>query len=236
MTKIIFTAVVLFFLAGQAIAGDVDSPPLALHFKGEHISTQSLPVRLACTHKSFTLLSGLDAAMASEHVVVTSAGESWQKEMFSLFGYTTSLPASIADKQDARRALELARRENFVAAKIANDEAALKSQSYRASSFFKDMNHFIASSTTPEVLDAGDKGDAYDQWMKLAQTNTATAKTKLGPLMTAQPVRYFVLGNAMDDGIAVLAAEATLCGTEKDAQFLGVVAKIGANSRTKKPQ
>lgn len=230
------SATILFFIGGSAIASDMDSPAIKLKHSAEHISAQKISPRIICEKASPDFLVALDGAMTDNHIAITKEGGLWQKEIFPIFSYSTDLPLNEKDKAYALRVLELARRENFVAAKIANDEGARRSKSYLDSSFFKNMHQLISSSTTPEIKDNNEKKNEFDIWMNEVQIKIKNGQDKLGILYKDLPVRFFVSGNAMDDGLAVDASQRVLCAKEKDENFLGTIAKIGYQSRTKKPR
>lgn len=233
---LIAAATILGFIGGPAYCSDFDSPPIKLKHRAERVSTANMPARLVCDRAAPDFLVAIDGAMSDRNIVITKEGELWQKEVFPLFSYKTDLPNNPIDKDYAKRVLELARRENFVAAKIANDEAARRSTSYLSSAFFKNMSQLIQGSTSPHSGANDAQADAYDKWMSEVESKIIAAKNTLGAYYKDLPVRFYIQGSAMDDGIALDAAQRVLCAKEPDQKLLGTIAKLGYQSRTNKPK
>ena len=205
----------------------------------KHESAQNESKDLICTKKSNDFLDALDMAMSDRKIKSGADDEKWFREAFHIFGYTTSLPKSNSDKASAMRVIELMRRDNLVAAKLANDYAAIKSPSFKKDPFFNDAAMYIRNNSMPfESLDVDgqkDKPDPISIWLSKAAGNLSEAKKLLGPYYKDEPIRYYIMANTFDDGIALDASKMVLCGYEKDKQILDAVSRIGFFLRTKRP-
>lgn len=225
----------MFALSASAMASDSSTKIVSMHHFAEHIPVKQIPSKLLCENTSPNFLIALDSVMAKNGMTVTKEGEKWQVEAFGVFGYTVDLPPIEKDKLSARRTLELARHDNLVAAKIANDTAAQESSTYATSLFFRDMNLYIRNNSTPDSPE-NEILNSNDAWLAKAYEGILKAKSVLGPLTQSTGIKNYVLGAAMDDGLAVSASEMVLCATKQKDGAVDAMLKISAKIKTRKPK
>lgn len=225
------TATILFSLGSLASA---DTRTVEMKHFAPRVPMNSVPKVLHCENTAPSFLVALDLSMAEKGITVSKSSELWQTEAFGVFGYTLELPESPSDKKLARRTLELARHDNLVSAKIANDEAALQSSSYAKSVFHRDMQLYIRNNTTPDLPVDGEL-NAHELWLTKASKGVLKARTLMGNLNQNSGVRNYVLGAIYDDGIATAAAEKILCSKSDDKTVIGSALRIAKIVKTTKP-
>lgn len=226
------TATILFSFSNDVLSQDSTKVVEMRHF-APRVRVGETPLKLKCENTAPNFLVALDLAMAEKGITVGKDAELWQVEAFGVFGYTLDLPKEKKDKDLARRVLEFARHDNLVAAKLANDNAALESSSYAKSLFHRDVTLYIQNNSRPDAPIDG-KLNEHEKWLTQAAEAVDKAKKMLGALRAKPSIRNYVLGSIYDDGLAVSAAEKVLC-KEADEKVMTETLKIAKIVKTRKP-
>ena len=203
----------------------------------EHLSAKSIAPALTCESKpTAPTVALLGAAMARHGVTPSTAYATWAKGIFPKFGLNAEVPAGVG-RAEALRAAALSHRGLVVSAKLAQEVGAAN-PAYAASPFYKSMNAFLGASMQPvahgnrESGKRDDLDDASDNLIK-AIARVGNARSKVGALYSDDAVRFYLLGHAFDDVVAVEVATGVLCRKELS---VAKVAQISAGAKAAKAQ
>lgn len=161
----------------------------------------------------------------------------WMNEMLPKFGLRPALPGG-RDDVLAMRSLALAERGLLVAAKISHEDAQSVA-SYRSSSFSAAMSYFLAAVVQPVPHGDDEHSSNEDDLVTASRSLDAVvkrvelARQDLGPLYRNGAVRFYILGHAFDDVVAVETANNWLCGQNLAPEVLTRISGVARRAKAK---
>lgn len=203
-------AIVFCTLAGGALL--ISTPPLA---HAEALSAHNMPPRIECAQNAFAggfdVAATIDASMKRYGLHATDSSVSWLRKMGSSYASgQDALQIQKAAFADTARVAELAKNGLVIAAAMAHEDALDKNEAYRSSSLAKLAQDFIGRAIEPVPHDA-DADESRPDTLALIAEQIVLARKTMGPIYDWRPARYYVLGHAYDDPIAVVVAQKMLC-------------------------